>query len=160
MGCCWQLSSVAYSKYQIRCIFSSVLQMLTHAMSLFFPARGATGGEVELLGSCSCGGLIQLATDATRDPPQRQISCSSAQVGACHVGLTKRSIVNPLRGLHVRLLALAVSLIWTGKWLPCVSRSVTQLRVNQIMLHVWIAEGSRVRVIYTQSAQCCSRPSL
>jgi hypothetical protein len=85
------------------------VQMLTHAMSLFFPPRGLAGGEVELLGTCSCGGLIQVATDATRNPPRRQVCCSSSQVGACHAGLGKRAIVNPLRSLDVRLFACSTA---------------------------------------------------
>jgi hypothetical protein len=78
--------------------------MLTQAMQLFFPVRGSLpGGEgnVELIGSCACGGLLQMSADLGFEPPRRAVRCSSSAVGACTAGLGLMPLTPTIRDFQV-----------------------------------------------------------
>lgn len=82
------------------------MQKLMQAMALFFQPRGAGGGgagaaDVQLVGMCGCGGMIQLARDAELEPVRAEITCSSAVVQGCTSGLGPMPITATFREFEV-----------------------------------------------------------
>ena len=79
------------------------MQKLMQAMALFFQPQGAGGGhpDMQLVGMCGCGGMIQLARDMNLEPVRPEITCSSAIVQNCSVGLGPMPITATFREFEV-----------------------------------------------------------
>ena len=79
------------------------MQKLMQAMALFFQARGAGAGgaNAQLLGTCACGGMIQMAHDPNLQPVRPEVTCSSAVVQGCTAGLGPMPITATFREFEV-----------------------------------------------------------
>eukprot|EP00892_Ulva_mutabilis_P010500 jgi/Ulvmu1/7822/UM004_0051.1 len=78
-------------------------QLLMQAMALFFPPQGgggAGGQQVEHIGACSCGGMLQLVTDPELQPVRPEICCTSAAIN-CTANLPDMPITRAFREFQV-----------------------------------------------------------
>ena len=79
--------------------------MLTQAMGLFFQplaGGGGAGAAAQLVGTCRCGGMLQVVTDASREPPLIEIKCTAAAVGGCGAGVAPMRVTPTIREFQVR----------------------------------------------------------
>ena len=74
------------------------------AMSLFFPPRegggGGAGQQVEHIGTCQCGGMLQLVTDAELQPVRPEMCCTAAAIN-CTANLPDMPITRIFREFQV-----------------------------------------------------------
>lgn len=121
------------------------MQKIMLSMAMFFQPRGAVGGggagEMQVVGMCGCGGMIQLARDPELEPVRSEISCSSAVVQGCTVGLGPMPITATFREFEVCSCSLypaaTLQLVFRGcEWSYGASKyasSVLDLRIDNSM---------------------------
>lgn len=82
------------------------MQLLTQAMALFFqPLAGGGGGgavAMQVVGTCRCGGMLQVTADGAYAPPCVEIKCTAAAVGGCGAGVAPMRITPTIREYQVR----------------------------------------------------------
>lgn len=80
--------------------------MLMEAMSIFFPPRGGggpgnpLGPQVDHIGTCMCGGMLQLVSDPELRPVLPEVSCTAAVIN-CTANLPEMPITGAFREFQV-----------------------------------------------------------
>lgn len=96
-----------------------MMQMLMEAMSLFFPPRGGPGNgagpQLHHIGTCTCGGMLQLVTDPELQPVLPEVSCTAAGI-SCTANLPDMPITGIFREFQVCHHLLRAEFVQAACW--------------------------------------------